>query len=539
MPSYASQRLLLPAAFTALVAAAPGAVPAIGQPNAVTPRDPLITPSVVEYNPSRTLKLPRDILSDVKGDIGSVLSGLGSDIPSEVASGVPDFFEDLPIGDSVQSSLGIDDDQVAALPTQVLNLDPYANWTSEGWNIRFHGNVYKQPNTSEEKLNDLANIFLVGTDIEDLPEEQQKNARNLTASIFVLQQGDVEVDTIHLEPAPGQGSSGQPGGGGAEEASGGTQDVQLPYNTTIEGDFDAFVPIKLNGLTPGNETSKIQRLNTHVEGATLGNGTAYLVPPTGISIVSDIDDILRVTKIYDPKEGLLNSFARDFVPWENMPDIYANWSATVPDVHFIYASTTPEQVSRAYMQFIYANYPGGSFDTRPLNFSDVKATLSIRMFLLNKMFETFPQRKFVLVADTSNSDVMKDYPQLAHDRPDQVQCILLRNTSATDDSDHFPYDTSGFEGIDQSKYMFFKHADDLIGLDLAAGQCYNQSIPQNLTFGYQGLPLGIGDDGAVNGSANGGNGGGDESAASGLQFGGLQYSAVFAGFMGMMIYQLM
>ena len=58
------------------------------------------------------------------------------------------------------------------------------------------------------------------------------------------------------------------------------------------------------------------------------------------------------------------------------------------------------------MDFIYKTYPGGSFDTRPLNFSDVSATLSIRKFLLDKIFQTFPDRKFVLVADTSNSDVM-------------------------------------------------------------------------------------------------------------------------------------
>ena len=39
--------------------------------------------------------------------------------------------------------------------------------------------------------------------------------------------------------------------------------------------------------------------------------------------------------------------------------------------------------------------------------------------------------------------------------PGQVQCIFLRNTSATDPTDKFPYDTSGFKGIDQAKYMFF------------------------------------------------------------------------------------
>ena len=248
MHSQSARMLLIPASLAALAAAAPTVL----EPNAVAPRDPMITPSLVEYNPSRTINYPRNIISDAKGSFDSVLSGLGSDIPSYVASGVPNFFQDFPSGDKVASSLGIDDEQIAALPTQVLNIDPYANWTSQGWNIRFHGNVYKQPNTSEEKLNDLSNIFLIGTDIEDLPQEQQENARNLTASIFVLQQDNVNVSTIHLEPAQSQGASGQPGGGGAETASGGTQDINLPYNTTVLGDFDAFVPIELNGLTPGN-----------------------------------------------------------------------------------------------------------------------------------------------------------------------------------------------------------------------------------------------------------------------------------------------
>lgn len=145
---------------------------------------------------------------------------------------------------------------------------------------------------------------------------------------------------------------------------------------------------------------------------------------------------------------------------------------------------------------------GGSFDTRPLNFSDVSATLSIRKFLLTKIFETFPQRKFILIADTSNSDVMRDYPEMATDFPGQVQCIFLRNTTATDPGDKFPYDTSGFKNLNQDLYMFFVNADDLTNIDVSKS-CYNQSVPQNLTFGYQGLPLGAGDTAAVNGSANG------------------------------------
>jgi len=146
----------------------------------------------------------------------------------------------------------------------------------------------------------------------------------LTAEIFVIQQGNVTVE-VHLEPAPTAGSSGEPGGGGAVTPSGGNQNIVLPYPTTPEGDYDVFVPIQQSGLAAGNETNQLQRLNVYANNSNIGNATAYLVPPTGLTVISDIDDILRVTKIYQPAEGLLNSFARPFTPWMNMPDIYANW----------------------------------------------------------------------------------------------------------------------------------------------------------------------------------------------------------------------
>ena len=266
---------------------------------------------------------------------------------------------------------------------------------------------------------------------------------------------------------------------------------------------------------PGNETSSVQVLNMFAEGAPSGNATAYLVPNAGLTVVSDIDDILRVTKIYEPKEGLLNTFARPFTPWRNMPDIYANWSTSLDNMHFHYLTTTPEQATRNYMEFIYKTYPIGSFDTRPLNFSDVSATLSIRRFLLDKVFQTFPNRQFILVADTSNRDVMKDYPALYKDYPGQVACIFLRNTSATDSGDKFPYDTSGFKGIPQQNYMFFDVPDDLMNLDIANGQCVNSTVKQHVTFDTQGLPFGLGS---------------EDDAASSLVYS--RVSAIVAGVVG-------
>ncbi|RYP26695.1 hypothetical protein DL767_007925 [Monosporascus sp. MG133] len=430
---------------------------------------------------------------DLRGRVVPEQRGLNvGSLTDGVIDGLGRLLSDLPVGSAVQHRLDLSDDDLAALPTQVLNIPGYANWTDEGWNVRIHGNVYKQPDTSRESLDALANEFLIGVDIADLPEEQQAQARNVTASIYIVQQADQSV-TINFENdvavQPNPGSS-------VINTGGGQQSIKMPYETTAQGDFDAFVILKNTTgpdggyLLPGNETASIQALNAYAEGTDSGNATAYLVPREGFTIVSDIDDILRVTRIYLPNEGILNTFARPFRPWENMPEIYALWSATIPDVHFHYLTTTPEQAARNYMEFIYKTYPLGSFDTRPLNFSDIKATTAIRRFLLDKIFATFPERRFVLVGDVSNADMMKAYPQLARDYPEQVQCIFLRNTTATDDGDLLPYDTSGFEGLDQKRYMFFVHPDDLKGSDIVGGNCHNPAVKQNVTFGYQGLLLG-------------------------------------------------
>ncbi|CAA9957389.1 hypothetical protein CFE70_000950 [Pyrenophora teres f. teres 0-1] len=490
-----SRRLLLLSAALGLVGAVAVPEPTVA-PAEVLIQAPMVTPAPIWFDGRHSYVQKRNIIDDIQSGadkyVKSIGSVLGTDLPSFFTEGIPGWFQGLPTGSQVLSSLGINDGDLAAQPTQVLNIPPYANWTDQGWNVRFHGNVYKFPNISQSKVDDLANIFLIDTSVDKLNNSvQQDQARNLTRSIFIVQQSNVNV-SMSLEPAPSQGGDGEPGGGNSVQAPGGVQNLTLPYETTDQGDFDVFVPIQSNGLIPGNQTNNVQRLNVYTNGTMTGNATAFLLPTEGITVVSDIDDILRVTKIYEPKEGLLNSFARPFTPWMNMPDIYANWSRSLPnDTSFHYLTTTPEQATRLYMDFIYKTYPGGSFDTRPLNFSDVKATLSIRMYLLTKIFETFPQRKFVLVADTSNSDVMRDYPQLAHTYPNQVQCILLRNTSATDSGMWFPYNTEGFKGLNNRSYMFFRVPDDLTGLDIANGQCLNETIPQNVTFSRQAEILGI------------------------------------------------
>ena len=453
--------------------------------------NPLITaaPEV----PTRTHKrspydlVRRDIVDDAKSKYSSAKGRVNSKVASVGQKGEPDWFFGLPTGTKAANSAGVTD--IEATPTSVLNFPPYANWSDNAWNVRFHGNIYRQPRLSKNKLNDLANAFIIGPDVEDLPESQQRQARNVTAEIYIVQEDDAGSPVFSLKPQPTNGGSS-----GSDDA--GAQTVRHKFDIAALGDYDSFVPIKTNGLKRGDRTGQIQRLDVHTNGTDTGNATAYLVPPEGVTVISDIDDILRITKIWSPKEIILNTFARPYTAWMNMPEIFRDWTRSLQlngaEPHFHYLTTLPEQVTRNYEEFIYNTYPAGSFDTRPLNFSDLSATLAIRRYLLERILDTYPKRKFVLLADVSNSDVMKAYPQLAKERPNQVMCVLLRNTTSTDDSFDFPYNTGDFEDLPQKKYFFFNTPDELRGLDIAHGECYNDSVKQNLTFSYQNLPFGLG-----------------------------------------------
>lgn len=382
----------------------------------------------------------------------------------------------------------------------------YANWTGEAWNLHVHAWAYKQAlspaNVSlvaDAVLDRAADVFVPGLTMSELTPAERTNARNMTSALLAVPQSGKQLE-FRLTVAPPH----------AANWSAWTARIVWPRATDARGEADGWAPLprappdepQSPWLPDGAQTAAIVRLDvqTYTNGsatdtaavAATGNSSAWLVPPEGVVVLSDIDDILRLTKIYQPDEGLRNSIARDYQPWDAMPRVYAAWRAQQPTqpYHFHYLTTTPQQAARRYLAFILAYYPPGSFDARPLNFTTVDQTFSIRRLLLDRILQTFPRRRFVLVGDTTNPDVMADYPAVAR-AYSNVACILLRNTSATDANDRFPYDTSAFNGLNPASYMFFRRSDDLLGLDLGNGDCRNASVSQTVTFGWQGLPFGL------------------------------------------------
>ncbi|KAH8834461.1 hypothetical protein DL96DRAFT_1491686 [Flagelloscypha sp. PMI_526] len=429
---------------------------------------------------SPPLLAQRDLISTVVNGVTSVVSDVASipdsvksafkGLQTEAASGVIPGF-DIPSSDDIKKKSGLNDTQIDQLPVHILNIPGFANWTDNGWNLYIHGQAYKEVLTGDA-LDQAAEAFIPDDlKTKDLTPEEAAQARNLTSAIFSLPVENVQLDfTLSVD---------------GKQAS----TFRFNPNTDSRGEFAQFVPLnKTSDALTTLQENVIQKIDVTLPFDTqLSNATSYLVPPSGLSIVSDIDDILRVTKIYQPEQGLNNTFVNKFIAWSTMPKIYSKWQ-DIKGVHFHYLTTTPEPATRMYEQFIFGTYPGGSFSTRPYNFTTFDQIFNVREVALRNVMQSFPQRKFVLVGDTTNKDVMKLYPSMAKEFNGSVTCILLRNTSNTDGEDKFPYDTSDFKGLDKSSYFFFNDAADLTGLDIENGQCVNKSIPQDVKFGWQNLP---------------------------------------------------
>lgn len=136
-----------------LLAATLLAVGALANPTPAHVERVQITPAPIPVHPEHVY-YQRDIVDSVTSAVGSlasqagnyaesVLSDLGSGIPSYVTDGILPGAVNLPTGSQVMSSAGVSSSDLEAIPTQVLNIPGYANYTNGQWNLLVHGNVYK------------------------------------------------------------------------------------------------------------------------------------------------------------------------------------------------------------------------------------------------------------------------------------------------------------------------------------------------------------------------------------------------------------
>ena len=172
-----------------------------------------------------------------------------------------------------------------------------------------------------------------------------------------------------------------------------------------------------------------------------GIGRVQLIESTGISVVSDIDDTIKITEIpAGTKVVVRNTFFRDFVAAPQMAEMYQGWTGA----SFHYVSGGPWQLYRPLSEFLFsekAGFPEGTFHMKHVSknllsantWEDLKelvtnenVTFEQKVSQISEIMQRFPERKFILVGDSGEKDP-EVYREIKKKFPNQVQEIKIRD----------------------------------------------------------------------------------------------------------------
>jgi hypothetical protein len=171
-----------------------------------------------------------------------------------------------------------------------------------------------------------------------------------------------------------------------------------------------------------------------------GVGRLRLLEPTGLSVISDVDDTIKVTEIPAGKKIVVrNTFFRDFVAAPGMAQRYRD----LGDAAFHYVSGGPWQLYEPLWEFLVGGeggFPEGSIHMKNIrknllsadSWEDLHelaggdATFNQKVSQISEILERFPAREFILVGDSGEKDP-EVYRRIRESFPEQIREIRIRD----------------------------------------------------------------------------------------------------------------
>ncbi|GES78046.1 DUF2183 domain-containing protein [Rhizophagus clarus] len=145
-------------------------------------------------------------------------------------------------------------------------------------------------------------------------------------------------------------------------------------------------------------------------------GFVSLIEAEGISVISDIDDTIKLTGVASgPRVALSNTFLYDLCEVPGMAEVYMDWYNKGASIHYV--SNSPWQLFPMLKQFFHVKrFPPGSAHLKFYN-DLVKSLLEepglTKSNYIKQIFEDFPRRKFILIGDSGEYD-MEIYARIAN-----------------------------------------------------------------------------------------------------------------------------
>ncbi|KAJ1973036.1 hypothetical protein H4R35_004344 [Dimargaris xerosporica] len=161
-------------------------------------------------------------------------------------------------------------------------------------------------------------------------------------------------------------------------------------------------------------------------------GVVDLIGPYGVSVISDIDDTIKVSNVSRGKRALVEKAlfqSCEAVP--GMAELYRQWWQQ--GAHFHYVSNSPWQMLPTLRSFFNDHhFPPGSAHLKLWNSGDGSRVSFLqnpaegKREAIREIIRDFPHRRFILVGDSGQLD-MELYASISHEFPGQVVKILIRD----------------------------------------------------------------------------------------------------------------
>lgn len=189
----------------------------------------------------------------------------------------------------------------------------------------------------------------------------------------------------------------------------------------------------------------------------LFSGRANLVEASGLSVISDIDDTVKISEVGDHRALFDRTFLRDFEAVPGMAELYRRWAAQGAALHFV--SSSPWQLHEPLDEFLEASgFPARSLSLKLIRAKDrtlldlFKEGSETKPAQIEPLLRRFAGRRFVLVGDSGEQDP-EVYGALMREHGDRILHAYIRNVDGSLATDA-RYQCA-FESIDPERWTLF------------------------------------------------------------------------------------
>lgn len=310
------------------------------------------------------------------------------------------------------------------------------------WRVRVHGWIFERRSDPMELYLRMARTF--GADEEDLRVQRRaiERARTFLVDSETGKHVVVRVGPRRWRLAPSD-SAGH---------FSGTMILSLEEVAEVcrrDPTGRLYVPIEA-ALRPGDD----RRFT----------GRCDLIPDEGWSVISDIDDTVKITGVGDHERVLENTFARPFREVPGMAELYQRWSAR-PGMAFHYLSASPWQLYEPLEAFRErVGLPRGVYHLRVFQIKwNELPDVSIpprehKLPQIERLISDFPKRRFILVGDSSEQDP-EIYGEVARKYRRREIHIFIRDLDSRTGRDQ-RYQRA-FAGLPKDRWQVFEEPSEV------------------------------------------------------------------------------